>query len=34
VVAVTLSHSRLADYLTNLLGPPAVVVGDLMAWRT
>jgi hypothetical protein len=34
VVAVTLSHSRLANYLTHLLGPPAVVTGDLMAWRT
>ena len=34
VVAVTLSHSRLANYLTNLLGPPTVVAGDVMAWRT
>jgi hypothetical protein len=34
VVAVTLRHSALGDYLTNLLGPPVVVVGDIMAWRT
>jgi hypothetical protein len=34
VVAVTLAHSRLGDYLTSLLGPPSVVAGDVMAWRT
>jgi hypothetical protein len=34
VVAVTVRNSALADYLTTLLGPPAVVAGDVMAWRT
>jgi hypothetical protein len=34
VVAVTLRHSTLGDYLTSLLGPPVVVTGDIMAWRT
>jgi hypothetical protein len=33
VVAVTVRNSDLADYLTALLGPPAVVTGDVMAWR-
>jgi hypothetical protein len=34
VVAVTVRNSILGRYLTNLLGPPSVVVGDIMAWRT
>ena len=34
VVAVTVRNSVLGDYLTNLLGPPSVVVGDVMAWNT
>ncbi len=34
VVAVTVRNSVLGDYLTALLGPPSVVVGDVMAWRT
>jgi hypothetical protein len=34
VVAVTVRNSRLGDYLTNLLGPPSVVTGDIMAWHT
>jgi hypothetical protein len=34
VVAVTVQNSVLGDYLTNLLGPPTVVVGDVMAWNT
>ena len=34
VVAVAVRNSVLADYLTGLLGPPAVVTGDVMAWRT
>ena len=34
VVAVVVRNSVLADYLTSLLGPPAVVTGDVMAWRT
>jgi hypothetical protein len=34
VVAVAVRHSILGHYLTNLLGPPSVVVGDIMAWRT
>jgi len=34
VVAVVVRNSVLADYLTSLLGPPAVVAGDVMAWRT
>jgi hypothetical protein len=34
VVAVTVRHSILGHYLTNLLGPPSVVVGDIMAWLT
>jgi hypothetical protein len=33
VVAVTVRNSVLGDYLTDLLGPPSVVVGDVMAWR-
>jgi hypothetical protein len=34
VVAVTVRNSILGHYLTNLLGPPSVVAGDIMAWRT
>ena len=34
VVAVTLRNSILGKYLTNLLGPPSVVTGDVMAWPT
>ena len=34
VVAVTVRNSILGDYLINLLGPPSVVVGDVMAWHT
>jgi len=34
VVAVAIRNSVLGDYLTSLLGPPAVVAGDVMAWRT
>jgi hypothetical protein len=34
VVAVTRPDSRLGRYLTGLLGPPAVVTGDVLAWRT
>jgi hypothetical protein len=34
VVAVASRNSVLADYLTSLLGPPAVVAGDVIAWRT
>jgi len=34
VVAVTVRNSILGHYLINLLGPPAVVVGDMMGWRT
>ena len=34
VVAVTVRSSVLGDYLTSLLGPPSVVVGDIMAWHT
>jgi hypothetical protein len=34
VVAVTVRNSALASYLITLLGPPAVVAGDVMAWRT
>ena len=34
VVAVAVRHSVLGRYLTSLLGPPAVVTGDVMAWRT
>ena len=33
VVAVTKPRSRLAIYLTRLLGTPAVVTGDVIAWR-
>jgi hypothetical protein len=33
VVAVATPGSRLARYLTAILGPPAVVTGDVMAWR-
>jgi hypothetical protein len=34
VVAVTLRDSILGHYLTNLLGPPSVVIGDVLAWHT
>ena len=34
VVAVTLRNSVLGGYLTSLLGPPSIVTGDIMAWRT
>jgi hypothetical protein len=34
VVAVAKLNSRIGQYLTALLGPPAVVVGDVIAWRT
>jgi len=34
VVAVAKPGSRLGRYLTVLLGPPAVVTGDVTAWRT
>ena len=34
VVAVTVRNSILGNYLTNLLGPPSVTVGDVMAWYT
>jgi hypothetical protein len=34
VVAVAVRNSVLGSYLTGLLGPPAVVAGDVMAWRT
>ena len=34
VVAVTVRNSVLGHYLINLLGPPSVVVGDVMGWRT
>jgi hypothetical protein len=34
VVAVAKPGSRLARYLTILLGTPAVVTGDVTAWRT
>ncbi|HLN67473.1 MAG TPA: hypothetical protein VK280_09375 [Streptosporangiaceae bacterium] len=34
VVAVTVRNSVLGDYLTNLLGPPSVVVGNVMAWNS
>ena len=34
VVAVAVRNSYLGYYLTSLLGPPAVVTGDVMAWRT
>ena len=34
VVAVTRQNSRLGRYLTALLGRPAVVAGDVLAWRT
>ena len=34
VVAVATPGSRLGRYLTALLGSPAVVAGDVMAWRT
>jgi len=34
VVAVARPDSRLGRYLTALLGPPAVVTGDVLAWRT
>jgi hypothetical protein len=34
VVAVAELNSRLGRYLTVLLGRPAVVAGDVLAWRT
>jgi len=34
VVAVAVRNSALGDYLTRVLGPPAFVAGDVMAWRT
>jgi hypothetical protein len=34
VVAVAKLNSRLGQYLTVLLGRPAVVAGDVLAWRT
>jgi hypothetical protein len=34
VVAVTVRNSVLGHYLVNLLGPPSVVSGDVMAWHT
>ena len=33
VVAVTQRNTVLGRYLISLLGPPAVVAGDVMAWR-
>jgi len=33
VVAVTTPGSQLARYLTAILGSPAVVTADVMAWR-
>jgi hypothetical protein len=33
VVAVTSRNSRLAHYLTGLVGPPTFGVGDVLAWR-
>ena len=33
VVAVAKLNSRLGQYLTGLLGPPAIVAGDVLAWR-
>jgi hypothetical protein len=33
VVAVALPDSVLGRYLTRLLGPPALVTGDIMTWR-
>jgi len=34
VVAVAVRNSVLGHYLINLLGPPSVVVGDVMGWHT
>jgi hypothetical protein len=34
VVAITTPGSLLAQYLTSLLGRPAVTIGDVIAWRT
>ena len=34
VVAVTVRNSILGNYLIDLLGPPAVVAGDVMGWHT
>ncbi len=34
LVAVTVQNSVLGRYLTRLLGPPSIVTGDIMAWRT
>jgi len=34
VVAVTVRNSVLGNYLVNLLGPPSLVTGDVMAWHT
>ena len=33
VVAVTHQDSVLGRYLTDLLGPPSQVIGDVLAWR-
>ena len=34
VVAVTVRNSVLGGYLSNLLGPPSAVTGDIMVWYT
>jgi hypothetical protein len=34
VVAVAKENSLLGRYLTAMLGRPAVVAGDVLAWRT
>jgi len=34
VVAVTVRNSVLGNYLINLLGPPSLVTGDVLAWHT
>jgi hypothetical protein len=34
VVAVTVRNSVLGNYLVDVLGPPSVVTGDVMAWHT
>jgi len=33
IVAVTTAGTRLARYLTAEFGPPAIAVGDMLAWR-
>jgi dTDP-glucose 4,6-dehydratase len=33
IVAVTTASTRLARYLTTEFGPPAIAVGDMLAWR-